>query len=535
MKYLTAFLISISILLVFPGNYGFSQDIPDYPERQLSENLDSLSYQYPELPVVSATGGIIDPVEYLVGPGDKLFLSISGVKEVIHTLIIDQEGFLFIPRVGGIDLRNLTLSDAKLKIAEKINEYYKNVEIFISLIDFRKIKVSLSGNVIKPSTFTVSANSRLIDLISSSLGMQPTSDIRNIKIVSITGSQRVYDLLTFLRTGDYLNNPYLREGDVVIVDKIDKLVRISGLVKYPAIYEFVSDESVNNLIKLAGGFLTKARKDTIEVVSFTSDGGSQQSSYYSLKEIEDKDILLSNGDHVIVREIPEYFQEHFVKLEGFVKYPGWYKIVKDKTTLKDVLEEAGGFLEEASLTEATITRKMKIDEKDPEYERLKLISPADMTEDEYDYFKAKSRQTSGRVVVDFVDLFTNNNLKENITLIRGDVITIPEKKNYIIMLGQLVMPGKIIFDPNLSISDYINLAGGFGWRAIEDEVRVIKAKTGEWLDAEDVEKLDPGDTIWVPEDPPGPKFWEVFMDGLTVVAQLAAIAAAMAAIIIATR
>jgi protein involved in polysaccharide export with SLBB domain len=535
MKYLTTFLSLISILLAFSGNYVFGQDIPDYPERQLSENFDSLSYQYPELPLVSATGGIIDPEEYLVGPGDKLFLSISGVKEVIHSLIIDQEGFLYIPRVGGIDLRNLTLSNAKVKITEKINEYYKNVEIFISLIDFRKIRVSLSGNVIKPSTATVSANSRLIDLISSSFGMQPTSDMRNIRIVSITGSQNVYDLLTFLRTGDYSNNPYLKEGDVVIVDKIDKLIRISGLVKYPAIYEFVSNESINNLIKLAGGFLTKARIDTIEVVSFIPDGRSQQSKYYSLREIENKNIILNNRDHVIVREIPEYFQEHFVKLEGFVKYPGWYKIVKNKTTLKDVVEEAGGFLEEASLTEATITRKMRIDEKDPEYERLNLISPADMTEDEYDYFKAKSRQTSGRVVVDFVDLFIKNNLNENITLIRGDVITIPEKKNYIIMLGQLVMPGKIIFDPKLDVNDYINLAGGFGWRAIKDEVRVIKAKTGEWLDAEDVEKLDPGDTIWVPEEPPGPKFWEVFMDGLTVVAQLAAVAAAMAAIIIATR
>ncbi len=72
-----------------------------------------------------------------------------------------------------------------------------------------------------------------------------------------------------------------------------------------------------------------------------------------------------------------------------------------------------------------------------------------MTEDEYDYFKAKSRQTSGRVVIDFVDLFINNNLAENIVLRRGDVITIPEQKDYIIMLGQFVNPGKIIYNPNL--------------------------------------------------------------------------------------
>jgi len=103
------------------------------------------------------------------------------------------------------------------------------------------------------------------------------------------------------------------------------------------------------------------------------------------------------------------------------------------------------------------------------------------------------------------------------------------------MLGQFVNPGKIIYDSLLTIEDYIKLAGGFGWRALEGDVRIIRAKTGEWVDADEDVLLQPGDTIWVPEDPPGPKFWEVFMDALTVVAQLAAIVAASAAVIVATR
>ena len=135
----------------------------------------------------------------------------------------------------------------------------------------------------------------------------------------------------------------------------------------------------------------------------------------------------------------------------------------------------------------------------------------------------------------FVKLFQKNDLTENIVLRKNDVITIPQKKDYIIMLGQFVNPGKIIFDSTLTIQDYINLAGGFGWRALEGDVRVIKAKTGEWIDADEDVLLQPGDTIWVPEDPPGPKFWTVFTDVLTVVAQVAVIFSATAAIIIATR
>jgi hypothetical protein len=158
-----------------------------------------------------------------------------------------------------------------------------------------------------------------------------------------------------------------------------------------------------------------------------------------------------------------------------------------------------------------------------------------MTEDEYDYYKSKSRQSSGVVVVDFVKLFEKRDESENIILRKNDVISIPQQKDYIIMLGQFVNPGKLIFNSTLKVSDYILLAGGFGWRAQEGDVRVIKAKTGEWIDADDNVPLQPGDTIWAPEEPPGRKFWEVFTDVLTVVAQVAAILAASAAVIIATR
>jgi len=219
-----------------------------------------------------------------------------------------------------------------------------------------------------------------------------------------------------------------------------------------------------------------------------------------------------------------------------IKYPGYYKIKKDSTTLLDIIKEAGGLREEASLDEASLTRSSETEvTEDPEFERLKLIPVADMTEDEYDYLKAKSRQRAGRVVVDFFRLLKFNDQSENLILKKEDIINFPEVKNYITMLGQVVNPGHIIFEEKLSVEDYIQLAGGFGWRALEGDVRVIKAKTGEWIEADDVDKLEPGDTIWIPEDPPGPKFWDVFTTALSVVGQLAAVVAATVAVIIATK
>ncbi|RKY90415.1 MAG: hypothetical protein DRQ01_09230, partial [Ignavibacteriae bacterium] len=392
----------IIVLAIFLANSFAQQELPNYPERTFQGGKDSLKIKPGDVKdfyTMEATEGSIDPDEYYVGPGDKIFISISGVLEVVHNLVIDQEGWLYIPTVGAIDLKNLTLTEAREKTINKLNKDYKNVDIVISLVDFRKIKISLAGDVISPSLYVLSANSRLMDLITKSYGLTKTANLRNINIISKDGTNKQYDLLSFLRFGDYDKNPMLREGDVVIVDRVDEVVNISGEIKYPAIYEFIEGESVSDLIDLAGGILSKAKTDSIEIISFDPSGKYQLSDYFSFDELKNSSFKLKKQDHVVIRRIPDYYEDNYVKLEGFVKYPGWYKIVKDNTTLVDIIKEAGGFRKDASLTEASLKRSVKGEEQDPEFERLKLIVPADMTEDEYDYFKSKSRQTSGRVVI----------------------------------------------------------------------------------------------------------------------------------------
>lgn len=522
------FVLFFSILSI--SVYG--QALPNYNERFFQTEKDSL----PSLNIFNeATSGPLDENVYIVGPGDILFISISGINEVTFKVPVDYEGNLYIPRVGGIALKNKTLAAARQMISERLNRYYKNVDIFISLAEFRRIKVSLLGDVVKPSTETLRSNARLLDLIRTSDGLTKTSNFRNITIKSLDGSLNQYDLLSFLRKGEYKHNPLLREGDAVIVDKSDKLVGIVGRIKFPANYEFLEGETIDQLIELAGGFIYKAKIDSIELIRFSEDGKSQQSFYFSYESLKNNPVELKIGDLIAVREIYEFEVPRYVQIQGKVKYPGYYKIVKDSTKLRDIIEEAGGFLEDASLQDAYLERTEADSLSDPEFDRLKLMSRADMTDDEYDYLKAKSRQKAGRVVVDFEKLFNENQESENIILKRNDYIYVPEKKNYIVMLGQLINPGKVMYNANYSVNDYIQLAGGFGWRALERDVRVIKVNTGEWIDADDIDQLDPGDTIWVPEDPPGPKFWEVFTTSLQVLGQVAAVVAATIAVIVATR
>jgi protein involved in polysaccharide export with SLBB domain len=213
----------------------YAQILPDYGERFFTGVPDSTGIMQSYL--TGVTDGSINSEEYFVGPGDKLFISISGIQDFNFNVAINQEGFLFIPKIGEINLQNVNLQSAKKIIISAVNKYYKNVDVSISLTDFRKIKVSLTGDVKKPSTYILPGNSRLIDLIAGSSGLTSTANYRNIKIIYNDSSSATYDLLKFFRFADRKDNPLLREGDIVVIDKSDKVVSIRGEVKYPGVYE----------------------------------------------------------------------------------------------------------------------------------------------------------------------------------------------------------------------------------------------------------------------------------------------------------
>lgn len=504
-----------------------AQDVPSYADRAFI--ITDSSMLAGDLPVIE---GSVDEDSYILGAGDQFKISVDDIQPVIFESRINPDGLLLIPKVATVKLTGMLLKDAKVLICKEVSARFKGRDVLVTLSGIRKIKISIYGEVLKKGSKVIYANTRLNDILMDG-GFTPSANIRNIKILSKDGSERTIDLLSFIRLADRAQNPVLEDGDYVLVDKLDKTISLNGAVKYPGVYEFRSGESLESLIKIAGGFLDAAFLDTIEVIRFATDSKTQNSFKKSFSAFVAEGFILSNKDRVIVREKPEYFEEKIVTISGYVKYPGPYKIVDGETLLSDIIPEAGGFLPKGSLKSAYIIRQSGESAYDPEFERIKLMSRKDMSDDEYDYLKSRSRQRKGRVIVDFEKVFLTKT--EDLTLKKNDQIFVPEKKDFILIIGQAVFPGSLEYHPEYSIRDYIEIAGGFSWRADDGDIRVIKGKTGEWVDEDDILRLEPGDTIWIPEKPQGPKFWDVFKDSLLIVGQLATVIAATIAVIVSVR
>jgi protein involved in polysaccharide export with SLBB domain len=188
--------------------------------------------------------------------------------------------------------------------------------------------------------------------------------------------------------------------------------------------------------------------------------------------------------------------------------------------LRNIIAQAGGFTGEASLSEAVVVRYPQVGEKatDPEAERISAIPVPDRTDLENQYFIMKSRERVGQIVVDFVGLFERGDGLQDILLMPGDFIVVPTLQQTIMVSGQAASPGAVLYNPEYTVWDYLERAGGFGWRASKD-VLVIKGLSGEIKRSKDVERIEPGDRIWIKEEPVR-NYWALFTQTMEVIGQV---------------
>ena len=513
----------LSLLLVvgiYPLTLGqYRMEIP---------SRDTLVSRQSELPAGEQTlEQAVDPKEYIIGPGDLLSVVLWDEFQTTYNLKVNPEGELLIPRVGSLQVSGKNLEEVKSKVKEEVLKKYRNIDVTVSLLSLRKFKVSVTGAVTNPGIYSAYANERASEIIQKAGRGLPNSSTRNIILKRNDGSQRKIDIQRFLKTGNNERNPYVLDGDILYVPLKDTAMYygIYGAVKDPGEYEYFEGDSLLDLVSLAGGLEPDVDLSTVEVVRFDPDNKNTSAFRKDLTPLfttgsRDENIPLIPGDRVFIRSLPDFKEKKQVSITGEVFYPGDYAIEEGKTRLSKLISIAGGFTDEASLTEAEMIRSDNPQSIDLEYERLKKIPVADMKDYEYEYFKTKSREKSGRVSVDFVKLFKGKDQKEDILLKDGDQVFVPKKSLVIKVSGNVINPGLLTYEPGKDYNYYIQKAGGYAWRASTGNVKLIKATTGEWRKPGGI--IEPGDVIWVPEKPER-HTWNTFKDILAVVSSAATI------------
>ncbi len=470
----------------------------------------------------------IDPSEYIVGTGDELSIDIWGQIYVNYVLTVTPEGDLLIPRVGRVAVGEKPLTDVKNVIRKAVLRAYRNAQVTVTLIRLRKVKVAVGGAVQTPGTYSVYANTRVSEVIQQAGGFLENSSRRNILLTRPDSTILSVDVFKTERLGDRSRDPFVFGGDAIFVPTREENINTEGIygaVKSEGTFEYCPSDSLLDLIRLAYGLTLDVDLLRAELIRFNPDNLTTETIPIDLKGVLSEgnpqgNLHLLPDDRVFIRTIPKFHKKDQVVVQGEVFYPGAYQIEEDKTKLSEVIARAGGFTPDASLAEAEMVRSYNV--VDPEFERLKNIPVADMTESEYDYFRLRSRQKPGRVACNFEKLLGEGLSEYDVRLKSGDVINIPPKSMVVNVSGSVINPGLIPYEPQKGFKYYIDRAGGFSWKARKNKVLIIKGQTGERIKPSKRRKIDPGDTILVPEKPDR-DYWKFFKDTMLVLGNIATI------------
>jgi len=441
--------------------------------------------------------GPVDEARYMVGPGDQLMIVIWGKSTITHTVLVGPEGELVLPGLAPLRVAGLTLRDAKAQIEASLRDVYRNVEISVSLSSVRTMRVSVLGNVLLPGEYTGTALDLAGEMIEMAGGLGQGASERNISIRRGGGGSGRVDLVRYRNTGDMDANPPILDGDVVFVPNAVAFVEVDGGVSWPGTYELGPDDTVGDLLEIAGGFARGAVRDTVLLRRFV-DSTTTRSVPVDASDPESLRLSLSDGDQVYVRSETEWRETQRVFVEGEVVHPGPYGINEGVDRLSQVIRRAGGLTERASTRDARIVRELDVADVDLALDWLIGVPVAEMGETERAYWKSRTQDEQGAVVSDLGRALAGD-VAHDVLLMDGDRILIPRISQTVKVGGQVANPGFVPHVPGERYKYYIKAAGGFESGARSNAVKVIRGTNGEWVPAGGAGALEPGEEVWVPE------------------------------------
>lgn len=295
------------------------------------------------------------PKGYIIGPEDELLIDITGDNEKEYQLKVSPDGTIRMEYVGLIAVGGLTIEAAGNKIKNAMTPTYPamrsgRTKVSINLGNIRSIKVILTGEIVKPGTYTLPSLATVFNALYASGGPNENGSFRNIQVIRNGTVVRVIDAYEFLLNGLQKGNIRLQDQDVIHVPVYQTRVEVSGEVKRPALYELLPAESLKEALTYAGGFGNQAYQSRIKVLQNTD----KERRIVDVTADEFGNYRPKNGDKYMVEAILERF-ENRVEIEGAVFRPGQYQLEKG-LTLKGLIQKAEGLTEDAYLYRGNISR-----------------------------------------------------------------------------------------------------------------------------------------------------------------------------------
>ncbi|SDY63252.1 protein involved in polysaccharide export, contains SLBB domain of the beta-grasp fold [Rhodonellum ikkaensis] len=387
------------------------------------------------------------PKNYVVGPGDMLYIDVYGQSEQYYEATVNPDGFLLLDNIGPVSVSGKTIEESTGIIRNRLSTYYSglrganpNTFLQVTLGNVRTIKVHLVGELRLPGTFTLSAFSSVFNALYAAGGPNDNGTMRNIKVIRDGKTVSTIDIYTFLVEGIASLDFQLRDQDVILVEPFISRVSVIGEVKRPKIFEVKENENFDQLLKYAGGFTDEAFRDRINVTRITGKERAVSDIYQNQFAI----FSVKGGDQYTVGKVLNRFANR-VQIKGAVFREGNYALTEG-LTLVQLIRNADGVRGEANLERASILRT--------------------------------NEDLSTEVLsVNLRNIL--NGSQSDISLQREDVVRVSsiydlKEEIYVQVTGEVRNPGTYPYSSEMTVEDLIVLAGGLREAANINDIEIAR-------------------------------------------------------------
>ena len=391
--------------------------------------------------------------------------------------------------------------------------------------------VDLKGHLKHPGVYPLQKNARLLELIYTSGGLQPGTDVGYAILMRKNPLDATYapihiKLSEALKDNTSDHNPVIHPQDRIyifdhVIDRAEMLkpeiealvsqakvnqpaqvVDIKGQVFHPGRYPLTPGMDVSTFIQAAGGMKEAAYTEAATL----SRDNLLQDQYSKLAHLNvnlldrraeyNAATKLRPYDFLVVREKPEWDKSsRTVTVTGEVRYPGVYKIAK-RETVCTLMSRVGGFNEDAYLFGTVFLRESVRQREQEAMDKIfngmddllaeVHLSPGvdkdkkmPVNKETFDILKVirslKPNKAAGRMVIDMQKAGKDCDAESDFVLQNLDKIHIPAYTDEVSVVGQVYMPSSHQYKKERAALDYINLSGGTKELAQREHAFIIQA------------------------------------------------------------
>ena len=393
-------------------------------------------------------------------------------------------------------------------------------------------RIAVTGSVFQPGAQGFTPGMRLSDALRNAGGVQPDTYLGEVLIARLRSDSTRMQLRAMLADtlGHVVNDLTLQEDDSITVFSVssfrpDRFVSIGGAVRLGGTFPWREGMTLRDLVLQALGLVESADLKAAEIARLPAnrDGGTTAvtirvplDSTYLFERKENgeyvgppgvaapasgaPEFLLKPYDNVLILRQPNWELQRTVVVQGEVRYPGTYALVRKSERLSDIIARAGGLTDEA-YPEATVF--------------------------------SRAQYNLGHIGVDLPTALRRYDSADNLILRDGDTVNVRQYLSIVAIRGAVNQPTNVAWVRGKDIAYYINAAGGVARTGDEDRAYVLQpngkyeATKTHFLLPASLPRPQAGAVVTVPVLDPADK-----KDFTTVAAQIGQIFAGLATIFI---